>query len=298
MVRTTQNLFKPFQSFNLNEFAYFLSLGFHESEYHGLLKSWTNSDVQRLLHMLVLDDYLREILIFVRDIPLAYLKIGVNVDKLMSGQTRIKFAIENVKAKKGKKADVNLKDSGPCSATSQALDELSEKCYNDLVQKCRDIAQALNITVASVMNNEALKIMAKSMPTTEEEMLKIPHVTKANFGKFGEQFLETLTHYAGEKALVELDMDSIIPEIEESSPEDDDTTNWSSLAAGANSSSTGANKRKRAFNGGFRRRKKVGTPKRRRTAAKTTAKKAAKTGAAAVARGANKTNLLRPRMFT
>lgn len=276
---------------------FFIFLGFHESEYHGLLKSWTNSDVQRLLHMLVLDEYLRETLIFVRDIPLAYLKLGVNVDKLMSGQKRIEFAVENVKAKKGKKADVNLKDSGPCTATTQALKELYEKCYNDLLQKCSDIAQARNITVGSVMNNEALKMMAESIPTSEEEMMKIPHVTKANFDKFGVQLLETLRHYAGEKALVELDMDAIEQEINETFS-DDDTTNWSSLAAGASSSGAGGSARKRPFKGGFRRRKKVGTPKRRRTAAKTTAKKAVKTSAAAVVRGANKTNLLRPRMFT
>lgn len=278
----------------MNEFANFLFLGFHESEFHGLLKSWTNSDVQRLLHMLVLEEYLRETLIFVRDIPLAYLKIGVNVDKLMTGQKRIEFAIENVKAKKGKKADVNLKDNGPCSATTQALKELSEKCYNDLLQKCRDIAHARNMTVGSIMNNEALKMMAESMPTTEEEMMKISHVTKANFDKFGEQLLETLRHYAGERALIELDMNSIEQEINESfSNDDDDTTNWSSLAAGASSVGGGANKRKRPFNsGGFRRRKKVGTPKRRRTAAKTT-KKAVKTAV----RGANKTNLLKPRVF-
>lgn len=248
--------------------------------------------------MLVLEEYLREILIFVRDIPLAYLKIGVQVDKLMSGQKRIEFAIENVKAKKGKKADVNLKDNGPSSATNAALNELYEKCYNDLVEKCRDIAQARNMTVGSIMNNEALKVMARTIPTTEEEMMKIPHVTKANFEKFGEDLLQTLRQYAGERALIELDLDSFQPEIDESFS-DDDATNWSSLAAGASSTAgSSANKRKRPFNGGFRRKRKVGTPKRRRTTAKTSAKKTMKKGAAAaVVRGTNRTNLLKPRVF-
>lgn len=249
--------------------------------------------------MLVLDEYLRETLIFVRDIPLAYLKIGVNVDKLMSGQKRIEFAIENAKAKKGKKADVNLKENGLCSATNEVLKQLSEKCFDDLVQKCRDIATARNITVGSVMHNEALKKMAESMPTTEEEMRKIQYVTKANFDKFGEQFLEICKNYAGEKAIIELDMDSLETEINQSFSDDDgDTTNWTSLAAGAGSSSAGTQKRKRAFNGGYRRKKKVGTPKRRRTTTKATAKKAVKTGAAAVKRGAGKANLLKPRVFT
>lgn len=248
--------------------------------------------------MLVLEEYLRETLIFVRDIPLAYLKIGVQVEKIMSGQKRIEFAIENVKAKKGKKADVNLKDNGPCTATTEALKELYEKCYTDLVQRCRDIAQARNMTVGSIMHNEALKEMAKVLPTSEVEIMKIPHVTKANFDKCGTELLETLKHYAGEKALVELDMDLIQDDMIEESGSDDDITNWSSLAAGAGSTSSGATKRKRGFGGGYRRKKKVGTPKRRRTAAKSTAKKAVRTGTAAVIRGGNKITLLKPKHFT
>lgn len=266
-------------------------VGFHESEYHGLLKSWSNSDVQRLLHMLVLDEYLRETLIFVRDIPLAYLKIGVQVDKLMSGNKRIQFAIENAKAKKGKKTDVNLKDNGTGSAVSEAIKKIQEECYNDLLQKCRDMAQEKGVTVGSVMNNQALKLMADSMPTTEEDMMKIPHVTKANYEKYGKELLEILKHHAGSKALVQLELDSMEPDIEESFS-DNDNTNWSSLAAaGTSASGSNSRKRKRAFNGSFRRKKgsakKTATPKRRRTAAKPTAKKA--TG--------NKANLLRPRVF-
>lgn len=278
----------------------FLRSGYHESEYHGLLKSWTNSDVQRLLHMLVLEEYLRETLIFVRDIPLAYLKIGAQVDRLMSGQQRIQFAIENVKAKKGKKADVNLKDNGPSSATTAALRELYDNCYSDLIQKCRDIAQNRNMTVGSIMHNDALKEMAEMLPTTEEQMLKISHVTKANYDKFGVELIETCRHYAGEKALFELDMDSLVADdmIDESFS-GDDTTNWSQLAAGAGSSTgSGGNKRKRAFGGGFRRKRKVGTPKKRRTATKSTAKKAVKTATAAAKRGGNKSRLLRPKTFT
>lgn len=269
--------------------------GFHESEYHGLLKSWSNSDVQRLLHMLVLDEYLREALIFVRDIPLAYLKIGLQVDKLMSGNKRIEFAIENAKAKKGKKTDVNLKDNGTGSAVNEAVKKIQEDCYNDLLQKCRDMAQERGVTVGSVMNNQALKLMADSIPTTEDEMMKIPHVTKANYEKYGKQLLEILKHHAGSKALVQLELESIEPDIDESFS-DNDNTNWSSLAA-AGTSANGSNsrKRKRPFNGSFRRKKgaarKSATPKRRKATAKTAAKTAAKKATG------NKSTLLRPRVF-
>lgn len=250
--------------------------------------------------MLVLEEYLREILIFVRDIPLAYLKIGVQVEKLMTGRARIQFPVENVKAKKGKKAEVNLKDSGPCSSTNEAIKKIQEDCYNDLLQKCHEMAQARNVTVGSVMNNQALKLMAESMPTTEDDMMKIPHVTKANYMKFGKELLEILQYHAGEKALVELDMDSLEQQIDESSSDDNnDATNWSSLAAaGTNAGGTNARKRKRGFGGNYRRKKSTArrgtTPKRRRTTAKTTAKNA--TTVTAV-RGGSKFTLLKPRVF-
>lgn len=41
--------------------------------------------------------------------------------------------------------------------------------------------------------------MAKELPETEEEMLKIPHVTKANFEKYGEALLEVTQRYSAEK---------------------------------------------------------------------------------------------------
>lgn len=253
--------------------------------------------------MMVLEEYLRETLIFVRDIPLAYLKIGVQVDQIMSGKKRIEFAVENVKAKKGKKNDVNLRDNGPCSATNEALKKIEEDCYSDLLQKCHDIAQERNMTVGSVMNNQALKLMAEQMPTTEEEIKKIPHVTKANYEKFGKELLEILNNHAAEKALVQLDMASIQQQINESFSSDDNT-NWSSLAAaGTSGAGSTTGKRKRGFGGNFRRKKssakKVGTPKRRRTAAKTTAKKTTKSSTATATRGGggNKFALLKPRTF-
>lgn len=253
------------------------------------------------MHKLVLEEYLRETLIFVREIPLAYLKIGVQVDKLMSGKQRIQFAVENTKSRKSKKTDVNLKDNGPSSATNEALKKIQEDCYEALRNKCLEMAQIRNVTVGSIMNNQALKKMAEIIPTTEEEMMKIPHVTKANYDKFGKELLEILKYHAGEKALVELDMDSLEQHIDQSFS-DDDTTNWSSLAvAGTSASGASGRKRKRAFGGAsFRRKKgtakKGGSPKKRRTS---TAKKGAKATTSTANRGGGgKLGLLRPRTFS
>lgn len=51
----------------------------------------------------------------------------------------------------------------------------------------------------SVMNLQALKAMAQSLPESESDMLSLPHVTKANFEKYGKELLAVTSEYASEK---------------------------------------------------------------------------------------------------
>lgn len=256
--------------------------GLHQSEHHGLLKDWSNSDAQRLLHRLVLDEYLRESLIFVRDIPLAYLKIGLNVEKLMRGTDRIEFPVENVQSKKSKKAnEVQLKDDK--HASSPALKLLQEKCFADLMDKCRSLATEKNVPMGSIMHNQALKAMAENMPISEPEMLAIQYVTKANYQKYGKLFLDITVQYSAERLCIIMDAEDD-EENEQNINQDtsfsDDGTNWSSLASGA-SSAAASGKRRGSFGGGGRgvkRARKSATPRKRKrapTARKTSAKKPA-----------------------
>lgn len=63
----------------------------------------------------------------------------------------------------------------------------------------RNIAQEKNATLSSVMNLQALKAMASKMPETPEEMLCLPHVTKANFEKYGKQLLDITLRFSLQK---------------------------------------------------------------------------------------------------
>lgn len=286
------------------------SNGHQSSEYHGLLKDWSNSDVQRLLHKLVIEEYLREHVIFVREIPLAYLKIGPQVEKLMRGNdVHIKFAIENVKTKKGKKAtneNVNIKDNVLNSAASAELKEIQEKCYNDLMDKVRLMAQQKNASVGSIMNIEAIKAMAKNLPETENEMLAIQHVTKANFEKYAKHLLDITQQYAAEKLCIMMDAQdnqdvniAADSSFEGGNDDRNDNTNWSSLAAsGSSATQTGSRKRQRQFNN-FKRTKKAGSPKKRRvaTARKSTTKKSTGGKKTATTITKRKPILLVPRTF-
>lgn len=43
-------------------------------------------------------------------------------------------------------------------------------------------------------------MMARQLPESVEDMLKIPHVTKANSAKYGQKLLEITQSYAAQKA--------------------------------------------------------------------------------------------------
>lgn len=58
---------------------------------------------------------------------------------------------------------------------------------------------ARNITLVAVMPLAALKAMAARLPETAEDMLSLPHVTRANYDKFGHQLLTITSQYAVEK---------------------------------------------------------------------------------------------------
>lgn len=175
----------------------------NESPYYAHFKKWHANDVNRLLHRMITDEYLREDLIFCRDIPNAYLKIGSNIEKLMKGNIKIEFAISDENKKKATNLEITTttaKDNIKVdSATEKLIKELQDKCHNDLLNICTRLATQRHCTIANIMNLQTIKEMSIKMPSTEEEMLQLPHVTKANFEKFGKELLDTTCTYAAEK---------------------------------------------------------------------------------------------------
>ncbi|XP_065093126.1 recQ-like DNA helicase Blm isoform X2 [Ochlerotatus camptorhynchus] len=222
----------------------------HRTPYHGRLKSWDRSDIQRLMHKLVIEDYLKEDLIFSNDIPQAYIKIGSKIEKLMNREVRINFSTkEKTTTKKIQQIAVGNEAKLDSQSKTQ-LKELQERCYNDLLDICRALAAQKNVTLASVMNMQALKAMAERLPETQAEMLALPHVTKANFEKYGQQLLEITQNYAAEKLCLMLDVED-----DSSDSENSDTTDWGRLAREAsvsNSAGASGSKRRRSWGSGGR----------------------------------------------
>lgn len=80
----------------------------------------------------------------------------------------------------------------------KALKELQQRCYTELAEIVNGIAGALDVSANSIMNMVALRAMSQQLPENEDAMLKIPHVTKANFDKYGRALLDITQKYAAQ----------------------------------------------------------------------------------------------------
>ncbi|KAH8310559.1 hypothetical protein KR044_001955, partial [Drosophila immigrans] len=230
-----------------------VEFGHNKTPHHGALKGWDKLDVQRLLRHMVLKEYLKEDLIFTKDIPQAYLYLGNNINALMKETPKIEFALTR---KDGGGSKVVATVSEPTAAGNADMRHVHDRCYSDLLDLCRTIAASRNVTMASIMNMQALKAMAEELPATEKDMCAIPHVTKANFDKYGAKLLEITRGYATEKecllAMQEMEADEVAC-VEPTPPHD--ANDWEQAAArqgaagSAGSGSSYGGKRKRAWRG-------------------------------------------------
>lgn len=55
-----------------------------KNQYHGKLKDWDRSDISRLLHRMIMDDFLREDFIFVREIPQVFLELSKSIENTLN----------------------------------------------------------------------------------------------------------------------------------------------------------------------------------------------------------------------
>lgn len=253
--------------------------GHDKTAHHGIFKDWEKSDIQRLLRKMVLEGYLREDLIFSNDIPQAYIYLGPKVQVLMQESNAINFAISRKESAKralpGFNSGISVTKDNAAEATQ--LRAIYERCYSDLLDLCRTIAAARSVTMASIMNMQALKAMSEELPESENDMLSIPHVTKANFEKYGSKMLEITRNYAAEKLCLMMDLEdahqqqlqianknkttkAVARPTVACDLDEDDGDSWVAAAASQGSiQSSEGRKRKRAWRGSGAKRTKKAT---------------------------------------
>ncbi|XP_050543933.1 recQ-like DNA helicase Blm [Daktulosphaira vitifoliae] len=186
------------------------SNGHEKLKLHGRGKNWVRYDVERLMHKLVLEGYLREEMVASKtDIINAFVRVGPEAEKLLRGNVKLKLACS---AKKILNLETALKINN--TPTNPAIKEIEERCYENLMDVCRGIAASLNINTNSVMNIEAILEMSRILPETEEQMLKIVGVTKANFEKYGRQLLEITQEAAANKFVLTCEENELVDDIE------------------------------------------------------------------------------------
>ena len=133
--------------------------------------------------------------------------------------SQVNFAIQ-----KGNRSTQSSYTAVTSTAVSDPdIEELEQTCYNALVECCKELAVVAGVYYTSIMNLQvccwhefsfwtfndfffvfqtfkALRVMARQLPEAVEDMLKIPHVTKANSAKYGQKLLEITQSYAAQKA--------------------------------------------------------------------------------------------------
>lgn len=200
--------------------------GQNNSKYHGHMKQWERNDIQRIIHKLILDGYLREEIMINRDIAQAYVRVGPKVEELMRPGTvkKFMFAMSGKNQAKEKKMDV--------TAVDEQEDELRDRCYQNLMEVVKAIAEEQMLTVAQILNMQAIREMSKQMPETEAEMLQIPHITKANFDKYGKRFLEVTKDFSAQRLLYVMD------KADEAEANEEHDVDWQRLGQEASTSSS------------------------------------------------------------
>ncbi|XP_061719825.1 recQ-like DNA helicase Blm [Cydia pomonella] len=251
----------------------------HKSPMHGRCKAWQRGDPLRLLRQMVVRSLLAEQLVVNNDIASAYVVLGPAVDKLMSGNVRVVFPM-----KVEKKPKLTVTTAAPAANTDTPINALikriEERCYADLVEACREMAEARGTSLIAVMPLAGLKAMSTRLPESPDDMLSLPHVTRANYDKYGAELLKITSAYAVEKMGLLMQYQD---ELEQEKPAEDDfadgtdsETDWGSLAKGAShdasAPSTRSRGRGRSFTRGVKKRFKK---KRTASAAKTKAARGA-----------------------
>ncbi|KAI9557156.1 D helicase bloom' [Daphnia sinensis] len=172
-----------------------MELGHNKHSLHGRGKSWQRNDIERLMRTMVMQHYLDEELFISRDeVAVAYLRVG------SKAPDKVKFSIAKKAGGRGKE---HLAIAGSSTVQSDPeLENLENECYGKLLDCCKAMAAEAGVNYTSIMNLQALKEMSKRLPETEEEMMSIPHVTRANYVKYGDKLKDITCSYKAVKSVM------------------------------------------------------------------------------------------------
>uniref|UniRef100_A0A0X3P9R3 RecQ-like DNA helicase BLM n=1 Tax=Schistocephalus solidus TaxID=70667 RepID=A0A0X3P9R3_SCHSO len=160
---------------------------------YGKGANYSKIDAERLIHRLLADRILlEEFVVTTVDTVAAYLRLGPKADSLLSGQQKIMLPVA-----------VNLKPRGtePVIAGEEPVDKVANirnDCYEALVRTAKQLTTKQGISnYATVFPNEMLLEIADQLPTTPEELLRIPQCTEYKLNRFNatQAFLDVTLNF-------------------------------------------------------------------------------------------------------
>ena len=241
-----------------------IDAGHNRHPAYGACSSWSKNDLERLLQRLIIENYLKEIMMMSgADFPVAYIRVGDKAAGFLSSNNKVFFEIPKSNSSSNKKELVMSEpDEDP------DIIKLQEDCHAALLKTVKALADARGVNYTSIVNTVALRMMAYKMPETEEEMRKIPHITQANFDKYGAALLDVTQMYAANKLVLLSERDDQNSELNGYSNETDDdycslndihAPDMSSPYFGQSSGRGRGGRGKRSFRGIKRKRKTTST---------------------------------------
>ncbi len=162
-------------------------------------EKWSKHDLERLLHMLVLNDILCENLtIGAHDNVVSYVKLGSKAYDVLSG--KITGIIMNIKGKASKGGNKGGVDKGQTKE-----EQLKTECYSVLQRQRTITASRLMLkNPETLVSSLALQEMSQNLPTDKDGMMAVNGVTESNWKRMnGELFLEITCEYAAKIASVQ-----------------------------------------------------------------------------------------------
>ena len=165
---------------------------------YGRGQAHSRHDLERLLHKLVMEDYLSESLrIGNHDNVICYVKTGSKANALLCG--RAPSVMLNTR---GKSAVATTAKSSDKNESKE--DKLKEECYSKLLKLRVAIAQQFKMkNPEHVFTNATLQALSKILPTTKPEMMGAVGMTEIKYTKFsGQRMLELTQEYAAKLSSV------------------------------------------------------------------------------------------------
>ncbi|VDO04633.1 unnamed protein product [Rodentolepis nana] len=160
---------------------------------YGKGSNYSKMDAERLLHKLLADRVLNEeFSVTAADTIATYLRPGPKTNLLLDGKLQIMLPVAvNVKARG---ADVPVVGEQP----KDKFASVRKECYESLVKIAKQLTSYQGISnYAIVFPNEMLLEIADQLPTSKEELLKIPQCTEYKLTRFNatDSFLDVTLKY-------------------------------------------------------------------------------------------------------